>query len=100
MEYPRWLQVILALCMGTALAGLGAWLLFTTVANALHAAARLEDIRTHKETEALNNWTTAYDAEHEEHLQDVAELTDRILTLEREARLKDKLLSKVKVADL
>ena len=100
MEYPFWLQVILALCMGTALAGLGAWLLFTTVANALHAAARLEDIRTHKETEALNNWKTAYDAEHEEHLQDVAELTDRILTLEREARLKDKLLSKVKVAEL
>lgn len=100
MEYPLWLQVILALCMGTALAGLGAWLLFTTVANALHAAARLEDIRTHKETEALNNWKTAYDAEHEEHLQDVAELTDRILTLEREARIKNALLAKAKVSDL
>lgn len=100
MEYPLWLQIILALCMGTALAGLGAWLLFTTVANALHAAARLEDIRTHKETEALNKWKTAYDAEHEEHLQDVAELTDRILTLEREARIKNALLAKAKVSDL
>ena len=100
MNYPLWLEIFLAICMGSALAGLGAWLLFTTVTNALHAAARLEDIRTHKETEALDNWKTAYDAEHEEHLQDVAELTDRILELEREARIKNKLLAKVKVSDL
>lgn len=100
MEYPLWLQVILALCMGMALAGLGAWLLFTTVANALHAAARLEDIRTHKETEALNNWKSAYEAEHADHINDVADLTNEILTLKREIEVKNMVLAKVKVADL
>lgn len=100
MEYPLWLQIILALCMGLALAGLGAWMLFTTVTNALKAATRLEDRRSHRETEALNNWKAAYDAEHEEHINDVAELTDKILILEREAKIKNALLAKVKVVDL
>lgn len=100
MEYPLWLQVILALCMGLALAGLGAWMLFTTATRAMRAAAALEDRRSHKETDALNNWKAAYDAEREDHVNDVAELTDRILTLEREAKIKNSLLAKVKVSEL
>lgn len=100
MEYPLWLQIILALCMGLALAGLGAWMLFTTATKALKAAARLENMRSRKETDALNGWKAAYDAEHEEHINDVAELTDKILILEREAKIKNALLAKVKVVDL
>ena len=100
MNYPEWLEIFLAICMGLALAGLGAWMFYTAAKKLIKGAIRLEDKRTNKETEALDCWKTAYDAEHEEHLQDVAELTDRILTLEREARIKNALLAKVKVADL
>ena len=100
MEYPLWLQVILALCMGLALAGLGAFLLYTFSIRLIKAALRLEDKRTNKETEALNVWKTAYDAEREDHVNDVAELTDRILALEREAKIKNALLAKVKVSEL
>lgn len=100
MEYPLWLQVILALCMGLALAGLGAWMLFTTATRAMRAAAALEDRRSHKETEALNSWKAAYEAEHEDHMNDVAELTDRIFTLEREVKIKNEILAKAKVIEL
>lgn len=100
MDYPVWVQIILALSMGIALAGLGAWLFCTSAAKALTAARRLEDSRTHKETLALDNWKMAYDAEHEEHLADVAELTERVLVLEKEIKLKDKILQKANVKDL
>lgn len=100
MTYPLWLEVFLAICMGLALAGLGAWLLYTSAMKLIRAALRLEDKRTNKETEALDVWKTAYDAEREDHVNDVAELTDRILTLEREAKIKNSLLAKVKVNDL
>jgi hypothetical protein len=86
--------------MGLALAGLGAFLLYTFSIRLIKAALRLEDKRTNKETEALNVWKTAYDAEREDHVNDVAELTDRILTLEREAKIKNALLAKVKVSEL
>ncbi len=100
MTYPLWLEVFLAICMGLAIAGLGAWLLYTSAMKLIRAALRLEDRRTNRETDALNNWKTAYDAEREDHVNDVAELTDRILTLEREAKIKNSLLAKVKVNDL
>lgn len=100
MDYPLWLQIILALCMGLALAGLGAWLFCTSATKAIDAANKLEDRRTNRETEALDNWKTAYEAEHEDHINDVAELTGRILTLEREIKIKNQILSKVKVTDI
>ena len=100
MNYPLWLEIFLAICMGLALAGLGAFLLYTFSIRLIKAALRLEDKRTNKETEALNVWKTAYDAEREDHVNDVAELTDRILTLEREAKIKNSLLAKVKVSEL
>lgn len=100
MNYPLWLEVFLAICMGLAIAGLGAFLLYTFSIRLIKAALRLEDKRTNKETEALNVWKTAYDAEREDHVNDVAELTDRILTLEREAKIKNSLLAKVKVSEL
>ena len=100
MTYPVWLEVFLAICMGLALAGLGAWLLYTSAVKLIREASRLEARRTLRETDALNNWKTAYDAEHEEHINDVAELTDRILTLEREAKIKNALLAKVKLKEV
>ena len=100
MTYPTWLEFFLAICMGLALAGLGAWLLYTSSIRLIRAALRLEGKRTEKETEALDIWKTAYEAERQDHVEDVAELTDRILTLEREARIKNALLEKVKVSDL
>jgi hypothetical protein len=100
MTYPVWLEIFLAICMGLAIAGLGAFLLYTFSIRLIKAALRLEDKRTNKETEALNVWKTAYDAEREDHVNDVAELTDRILTLEREAKIKNSLLAKVKVSEL
>lgn len=100
MNYPLWLEILLAISMAVALMGLGAWMLFTTLTKALNAAARLEDKRTNRETDALNTWKTAYEAEHAEHLQDVADLTNEILTLKREIEVKNLVLSKVKVKDI
>lgn len=100
MTYPLWLEIFLAICMGLALAGLGAFLLYTFSIRLIKAALRLEDKRTNKETEALDVWKTAYDAEREDHVNDVAELTDRILTLEREAKIKNSLLAKIKLKEV
>ena len=100
MNYPEWLEIFLAICMGLALAGLGAWLFYTVAIKLISAALRLEDKRTNKETEALDCWKSAYDAEHEEHINDVAELSLRIQGLEREIKIKNQVLAKVKVADL
>lgn len=100
MDYPTWLQIVLGLCMAIALTGLGAWLFCTSATKAIDSARRLEIIRTNKETEALDNWKTVYEAEHEDHLNDVAELTLRISTLEREIKIKNQILEKVKVKDI
>lgn len=100
MEYPLWLEIVLALSLSFALMGLGAWMFFGMAIKAIRAAERLETRRSNRETEALDNWKIAYDAEHADHLNDVADLTGRILTLEKEAKIKDQLLAKVKVAEL
>ena len=100
MTYPVWLEVVLALCMGLALAGLGAWLLYTSSIRLIRAALRLEDQRTNRETEALDNWRLAYEAECQDHVEDVAELTGRILVLEREAEIKNRILAKVKLKEV
>lgn len=100
MNYPEWLEIFLAICMGLALAGLGAWMFYTAAIKLIKGAIRLEDKRTNKETEALNNWKTAYDAEHEDHLNDVADLIGENSRLACENKRMKQLLAKVKVADL
>ena len=100
MNYPIWLEILLAVCMGLALAGLGAWMFYTAASKLIKSATRLETKRTCKETEALDCWKTAYEAEHEEHINDVADLTNEILTLKREIEVKNMVLAKVKVKDL
>ena len=100
MNYPEWLEIFLAICMGLALAGLGAWMFYTAAIKLIKGAIRLEDKRTNKETEALDCWKAAYEDEHEEHINDVADLTLKIQGLEREIKIKNQVLAKVKVADL
>lgn len=100
MNYPEWLEIFLAICMGLALAGLGAWMFYTAAIKLIKGAIRLEDKRTNKETEALNNWKTAYDAEHEDHLNDVADLIGENSRLACENKRLKQLLAKVKVKDL
>ena len=100
MTYPEWLEIFLAICMGLALAGLGAWMFYTAAIKLIKGAIRLEYKRTNKETEALDCWKSAYDAEHEDHLNDVADLMLKIQGLEREIKIKNQVLAKVKVADL
>lgn len=100
MNYPEWLEIFLAICMGLALAGLGAWMFYTAAIKLIKGAIRLEDKRTNKETEALNNWKTAYDAEHEDHLNDVADLIGENSRLACENKRMKELLAKVKVKDL
>lgn len=100
MEYPLWLQVILALCMGLALAGLGAWMLFTTVTRAMRAAAALEDRRSHKETEALNNWKALYEEERQERLEVVSDLVNDNMNLRKHNEEMEKLLALVPVSVL
>ena len=100
MNYPIWLETFLAICMGLALAGLGAFVLYTFAMKLIRAALRLEDKRTEKETEALDAWREKYEEERADHVLDVAELTNRILTLEREAKIKNALLAKVKLSEV
>lgn len=100
MNYPLWLEIFLAICMGLSLAGLGAFLFYTFAIRLIRASLRLENRRTNRETDALNNWKAAYEAERQDHVEDVAELTDRILTLEREAKIKNALLAKVKLKEV
>lgn len=100
MDYPKWLEIFLAICMGCALAGLGAFLFYTVAIKLIRAALRLECRRTAKETEALDSWRTAYEAERDDHINDVADLSLRIQGLEREIKIKNQVLAKVKVADL
>lgn len=100
MEYPLWLQVILALCMGLALAGLGAWMLFTTATSAMRAAAALEDRRSHKETEALNNWKALYEEERQERLEVVSDLVNDNINLRKHNEEMEKLLALVPVSVL
>ena len=50
MNYPEWLEIFLAICMGLALAGLGAWMFYTAAIKLIKGAIRLEDKRTNKET--------------------------------------------------
>lgn len=100
MNYPEWLEIFLAICMGLALAGLGAWMFYTAAIKLIRAAVRLEDKRTNKETEALDCWKQAYDAEHEDHLNDVADLIGENSRLACENKRMKELLAKVKVKDL
>ncbi len=100
MEYPLWLQVILALCMGLALAGLGAWMLFTTATRAMSAAAALEDRRRHKEVEALNNWKALYEEERQERLEVVSDLVNDNMNLRKHNEEMEKLLALVPVSVL
>ena len=100
MTYPLWLEIFLAVCMGLALAGLGAFVLYHFAMKLIRAALRLEAVRTNRETDALDSWKSAYEAERADHVNDVAELTDRILTLEREAKIKNAILAKVKLKEV
>lgn len=100
MNYPEWLEIFLAICMGLALAGLGAWMFYTAAIKLIKGAIRLEDKRTNKETEALDCWKAAYDAEHEDHLNDVADLIEENSRLACENKRMKQLLEKVKVKDL
>ena len=100
MNYPEWLEIFLAICMGLALAGLGAWMFYIAAIKLIKGAIRLEDKRTNKETEALDCWKAAYDAEHEDHLNDVADLIEENSRLACENKRMKQLLAKVKVKDL
>ena len=100
MNYPEWLEIFLAICMGLALAGLGAWMFYTAAIKLIKGAIRLEDKRTNKETEALNTWQDKYNEERAEHLNDVADLIGENSRLACENKRMKQLLAKVKVADL
>lgn len=100
MDYPIWLQIVLALSMSMALAGLGAWLFCTSAVKAIKEANKLEGRRTRKETEALDNWKTAYEAEHQDHIEDVADLINENTRLMCENKRLKELCAKVKVKDL
>ena len=100
MDYPLWLEVVLALSMSVALMGLGGWMLFSFATRAISAAVKLEERRAKKETNALNKWQTLYEDEHEQRINDTTELINKIQELQCEIkRMKDR-MAKVKVADL
>ena len=100
MEYPLWLEIVLALSVSVALMGLGGWMLFSFATRAISAAVQLEDRRAKKETNALNKWQDLYEEEKAKRLADVSELIQQNSELRKQIELKDALLAKVKVKDL
>ena len=40
MNYPEWLEIFLAICMGLALAGLGAWMFYIAAIKLIKGAPR------------------------------------------------------------
>ena len=100
MEYPLWLEIVLALSVSVALMGLGGWMLFSFASRAITAAVNLEDRRAKKETNALNRWQDLYEEEKAKRLADVSDLIQQNNELRKQIERKDALLAKVKVADL
>lgn len=100
MNYPLWLEIVLALALSVALMGLGAWMLFTTITKAINAASNLEQKRSNSETKALNKWQKLYEDEHQKRADDNAMLIAKITDLECENKRMKKILGKAKVADL
>lgn len=100
MDYPLWLEILLAISMAVALMGLGAWMLFTTITKAINAASKLETKRSDSETKALNKWQKLYEDEHQKRADDNALLIAKITDLECENKRMKQILKKAKVADL
>ena len=100
MNYPLWLEILLAISMAVALMGLGAWMLFTTITKAINAASKLETKRSDSETKALNKWQKLYEDEHQKRADDNALLIAKITDLECENKRMKQILKKAKVADL
>ena len=100
MNYPLWLEIFLAICMGSALAGLGAWMFYTSAIKLIRSASRLQSKRRKKETKALNNWQNLYEEEKQKRLRDVADLINENSRLMCENKRMKELLGKVKVKDL
>lgn len=100
MEYPLWLEIVLALSVSVALMGLGGWMLFSFAAKAITAAVNLEDRRAKKETDALDNWQTLYEEEHAQRIKDTADLINKVQELQCEIKRMKERMAKVKVKDL
>ena len=100
MEYPLWLQIVLALSVSCALMGLGGFMLFTTFTKAMRAASALEIKRSHREAEALNNWQKLYEEEKQKRLQDVGDLAVENSKLFCQNKRMKAILEKAKVKDL
>ena len=94
---PNWLENVLIFSFSLLMVALAVWMVLSTINEALETEAKLEGKRAKKEAEALDNWKEAYEAEHTEHINDVADLSNEILTLKREIEVKNMVLSKVKV---
>jgi hypothetical protein len=100
MEYPLWLEIVLALSVSVALMGLGGWMLFSFATRAITAAVNLEDRRAKKETDALENWQTLYEEEHAQRIKDTADLINKVQELQCEIKRMKERMAKVKVKDL
>ena len=66
----------------------------------MRAAAALEDRRSHKETEALNNWKALYEEERQERLEVVSDLVNDNMNLRKHNEEMEKLLALVPVSVL
>lgn len=100
MDYPLWLEILLAISLSIALMGLSGLLLFTAISKAINAALKLEDRRSKKETDALNKWHQLYQDEHKQRISETADLIGKVQELQCENKRMKERMAKVKVADL
>lgn len=106
-KLPHLVEVVVAACVGVALAGLAIYIVVAAFNNIVTTSLKLETIRHDKSTKALNNWQKAYDDEHALHMQDVSDLSAQLIKTEKELasvveeneRIKAR-LAKLKVIDL
>ena len=99
-QLPTWAETLLVICLAFMLAGLATWLACRAITEAVNSACCLENKRRESETRALDSWHVAYQQEHDEHLNDVAEMSAEVLRLKRDIERMKAIMEKAKVNDL
>ena len=99
-QLPTWAETVLVLCIAVMLAGLAAFIAMRTVTEAIEAESKLERNRSKKETKALNKWQKLYEEERQLRADDNAKLIAEIIELQGKVKRMERIMSKVKVADL
>lgn len=104
---PIWIEALIVTILIVAGVCLAIYLAAAAINSIIDAKARLEELRTRSEIEAVNKWQELYEEERDARRADNAALIERIGELleqngelEKQVERRDALMKKVKVAEL